>query len=119
MAQTAEPRGHSVQAAESEHVRVSEILISTPQPYDPEQVARAKQKATEIRESIRQHTDFADLAIKYSQGPSARVGGDIGYFDHGSLGQPIEDLIFQMKVGDVSVVGQFRFPHIERGLSGL
>jgi parvulin-like peptidyl-prolyl isomerase len=47
---------------------------------------------------------FADLARANSQGPTAAQGGDIGYFKHGQLAQPLEDLVFRMKVGDVSDV---------------
>lgn len=85
-------------------VRLSEILISTPQPYDAEQVAEARGKAKEIHRALRQGDSFEDLARKHSQGPSATSGGDVGYFCSGQLGRPLEDVAFRMNVGDVSTV---------------
>lgn len=85
-------------------VRLSEILIKTPRPYDAAQVAEALRKAEEIRESIRQGKEFADLAKTSSQGPTAEEGGDLGYFSHGDVAPSIEDAVLRMKVGDVSDV---------------
>jgi peptidyl-prolyl cis-trans isomerase SurA len=88
---------------EAGQVRLSEILIRTPQP-DPDQVAAAQQKAEQVRDAVWQGGVFADLARANSQGPTAAQGEDIGYFKHGQLAQPLEDLAFRMKVGDVSDV---------------
>jgi TonB family protein len=103
MAQTQADRGTNT-PEQTGQVRLSEILISTPQPYAPEQVAHAQIKAEEVRDHLRQGESFADLARKYSQGPSAALGGDVGYFCSGQLGRPLEDLAFRMNVGAVSDV---------------
>jgi len=89
---------------EPAQVRLSEILIVTPQPYDSAQVAEARHKADEIREAIRLGGSFADLAKSSSQGPTAALGGDVGCFVHGNLPDVLERLVFRMKVGDVSEV---------------
>jgi PPIC-type PPIASE domain len=83
---------------------LSEVLISTPQPYDPAQIAAAQRKADSAREAIRQGAKFEDIAKKYSDGPSAGLGGALGLFKHGQLAKSIEDRVFAMKVGDVSDV---------------
>ncbi|MGA8541171.1 MAG: peptidylprolyl isomerase, partial [Terriglobales bacterium] len=75
----------SADSSASSAARLSEILIKTPQPYDPVQIEEAHRKAEEIREAIRKGREFADLAKTYSQGPSAAQGGDVGYFSHGDL----------------------------------
>jgi len=85
-------------------VRLSEILIATPRPYDPQQMAEAQIKAEEVRNYLRQGDSFARLAEKYSQGPSAARGGDLGFFCSGHLAQSLDDLVFRMKVGDISHV---------------
>jgi len=85
-------------------VRLSEILIKTPQPYDPAQVEEARHKAEEMLESLHQGKEFAGLAKTYSDGPSAASGGNVGYFAHGDLAQPLEEVVWKMKVGDVSGV---------------
>jgi hypothetical protein len=91
-------------ASHRDSICLSEILISTPQPYDPVQIADAKNKADIAREAIRQGARFEDIAKKYSDGPSAPDGGALGTFRHGQLGKEIEDKVFIMKVGDVSDV---------------
>src|SRR6202521_3497663 len=87
-----------------ERVRVSEILISTPQPYDQAQIIEAHQKAEEVLAAIRRGDSFSDSARVNSQGPTATQGGDIGYFTHGKLAPSLDQLVFRMKVGDVSDV---------------
>jgi TonB family protein len=91
-------------AATVDSLCLSEILISTPQPYDPAQVADALRKADGAREAIRQGAKFEDMAKKYSDGPSAVDGGRLGIFKRGQLAKSIEDKVFAMKVGDVSDV---------------
>jgi TonB family protein len=85
-------------------VRLSEILISTPQPYDPAQVAAAQHRVEQVRAAIGRDGTFADIARANSQGPTAAQGGDIGCFSQGNLARTLDELVFQMKVGDVSDV---------------
>jgi TonB family protein len=87
-------------------VRLSEILIGTPQPYNPAQIAEAQHKAEQVRAAIGRGRTFADIARANSQGPTAAQGGDLGCFTHGKLAPPLEELVFQMKVDDVSDVVQ-------------
>jgi peptidyl-prolyl cis-trans isomerase SurA len=85
-------------------IRLSEILITTPQPYDPVQVAGARNKAEELRDAIRRGASFADIAKTNSHGPSAAQGGDLGCFKHGNLSLMLEVVVFEMKAGEVSDV---------------
>ena len=39
-----------------------------------------------------------------SQGPSAAQGGDLGCFMHGKLSRTLDEIVFQMKAGEVSDV---------------
>jgi TonB family protein len=87
-----------------EQVRLSEILIATPQPSNSAQLAEAQHKAQDLLDAIRRGGRFADFAKASSEGPTAARGGDLGYFDHSKLAPAIAELVFQMKVGDVSDV---------------
>jgi TonB family protein len=91
-------------APTDDYLCLSEIIISTPLPYDEAEVAAARRKAESAREAIRQGASFADTAKKFSDGPSAANGGELGFFKHGQLAKSIEDKVFAMKVGDVSDV---------------
>ncbi len=55
--------------------------------------------------------DFAELAKKYSQGPSNSMGGDLGWFGRGSMVKSFEDAAFALTPGTVSepVRTQFGF----------
>ena len=91
-------------AAKDDSICLSEILISTPQPYDSAQVADAQQKADSAREAIQQGAKFEDIARKVSDGPSASIGGALGRFKRGLLAKVIEDKVLALKSGEVSDV---------------
>jgi peptidyl-prolyl cis-trans isomerase SurA len=102
---------HKADMEQPETIRLSEILISTePKPNDTsdeaQRLAAAQAKADDLLAQIRKGAKFEDIAKKYSDGPTAAQGGDLGEFKRGTLAKPIEDKTFDMKVGDVSDVIQ-------------
>lgn len=78
--QTASPPTDRDPSSTTDQVRLGEILISTPQPYDRDQVAGARKKAEQVRAAVGREGTFADIARADSQGPSAAQGGDLGCF---------------------------------------
>ncbi|MBV9182523.1 MAG: peptidylprolyl isomerase [Acidobacteria bacterium] len=96
---------HRAELARQEQVKLSEILISTENANNDEtKIAEAKAKAEDLLKQIRAGAAFADVAKKYSQGPSAAEGGDLGYFERGKLAKQLEDMTFSMKKDQVSDV---------------
>jgi len=91
---------HIQEFQQPEQIRLSEILIPTPADATAEQIRQAETKANEVRGMIAKGGDFSDLAKKYSGGPSAAQGGDLGLFKPGSNAKVIEDQTFALKVGD-------------------
>src|SRR6202521_2421258 len=81
---TAASTSDSRQLSVDERVRVSEILTSTPQPYDRAQIIEAHQRAEEVLAAIRRGDSFSDSARVNSQGPTAAAGGDIRSEEHTS-----------------------------------
>jgi peptidyl-prolyl cis-trans isomerase SurA len=92
-------------------VRLSEILVSTePKAVKdasgneqrvertPEEIAAAEAKAKDILEQLKKGAKFEDLAMKYSDGPTASQGGDIGYYERGKLAEAYS-MTFTMKPG--------------------
>lgn len=65
---------------------------------------RLKKRAQEIYELTQKAgADFAELAREHSDDrPSARAGGDIGYFGRGAFEPAVEQTIFSLKIGEVS-----------------
>jgi hypothetical protein len=88
----------------TQRVCLSEILIAAPASDSPAQIAAARSKAEQVRDAICAGGSWADLARTNSQGPSAPQGGTLGCFERGLLAKPIEELVFRMKVGDMSEV---------------
>jgi len=66
-------------------------------------------KINEIKQEIDMGEDFAELAKKYSEGPSGANGGDLGYFEKGMMVKPFEDAAFKLKKGEVSGVVRTQF----------
>jgi peptidyl-prolyl cis-trans isomerase SurA len=107
---------HKKELERPEQVSLSEILIAPVKP-DPqakegtappeptqEQLAAAEQKANAVLAEIKKGTKFADAAKKYSDGPTAAQGGELGEFQRGMLAKELEDRTFNMKRGDVTDV---------------
>ena len=91
---------HKDDFQQPEQIRLSEILIPTADNASPEEVAQAEAKARDVKSQLDKGADFADLAKKFSGGPSAAQGGELGVFKRGALAKVLEDQTFSLKVGD-------------------
>ena len=96
-----------------EQIKASHILIkfdSTDPNVDPNAAkAAAKAKADDLLKQIREGADFATLAQSNSACPSAKNGGDLGFFSRGQMVGPFEDTAFGLKTGQVSEVVETKF----------
>ena len=101
---------HKAEMEQPEAVRLSEILITpASRPGEdptPEAVTAAQDKAKEALAELKKGKSFGDVAQKYSDGPSASQGGDLGYFKRGTLAKELEDRTFTMKKDEVTDVIQ-------------
>ena len=69
-------------------------------------LSAAEAKANDLLKQIHDGAAFEDIAKKYSDGPSAADGGNLGTFERGKLAKPIEDKTFALKAGEVTDVIQ-------------
>lgn len=92
-----------------EQIKASHILIKSDEAAGEEKMAESRKKITDILARAKKGEDFAGLAKKYSEGPSAPSGGDLGFFSRGDMVKPFEDAAFALKKGEVSDVVQTRF----------
>jgi peptidyl-prolyl cis-trans isomerase SurA len=74
------------------------------QAADAAALAAAEAKARDLLKQIRNGAAFDEIAKKYSDGPSAAQGGDLGSFKRGQLAKELEDKTFAMKAGEVTDV---------------
>ena len=112
---------HRAEMEHPEQVRLSEILIAPKVPAKPAAgpdakpeppsdaeteaaLAAAKVKAEDLLDQIHKGAKFEDLAKKYSDGPSAKDGGDLSYFKRGTMPKELDDKVFALKAGEVSEV---------------
>jgi len=112
---------HRAEMEHPEQVRLSEILIAPKMPAKPAAgrdakpeppseaeteaaLAAAKAKAEDLLDQIHKGAKFEDLAKKYSDGPSAKDGGDLSYFKRGTMPKELDDKVFALKSGEVSDV---------------
>jgi peptidyl-prolyl cis-trans isomerase SurA len=101
---------HKSDMEQPERIKLSEILVSTEKKNaadtstEDQRIAAAQAKAADLLAQIRKDAKFEDIAKKYSDGPSAAQGGDLGYFNRGALAKELEDKTFAMKAGAVSDV---------------
>jgi peptidyl-prolyl cis-trans isomerase SurA len=90
-----------------ERVVLSEISLST-DGKNPEEFAAVRSKVEGLRTSVLNGDDFGQVAQQYSQGSTAKEGGDLGTFKKGDLSPQIEAVVFQMSKGQISDVIQTR-----------
>ncbi len=92
-----------------EQVRASHILIQVPADADEAKKSEALKKIQGIQKRIADGENFADLAMKYSEGPSKAKGGDLGFFSREQMVQPFSEAAFALQPGQVSDVVTTRF----------
>jgi peptidyl-prolyl cis-trans isomerase SurA len=88
-----------------EEVRVRHmVFMYSEEERDSSKEEMIRKKAVDILNKIREGEDFAKLASIYSEDPSAKSGGDLGYFPRGKMIKDFEDAAFILKKGEVSDV---------------
>ena len=90
-------------------VEARHILIKVAPDASPEIVGEKKEEAIAIMKMARKGADFAELARKYSEGPSKEDGGYLGYFKKEEMVKPFADTAFSMNAGDISEPVKTRF----------
>ncbi len=92
-----------------EEVHARHIIVRVPQDATPEQKAEAKKKIDAIQKRAAAGEDFAKLAQETSEGPSAKDGGDLGFFSKDRMVPEFADVAFALKPGEVSGVVETKF----------
>ena len=84
-------------------VEASHILFKVAQDADEKTVNKVKERAMKIYEkAIEKNADFAELAKKYSQGPTKDQGGFLGEFTKESMVEPFATTAFSLKEKEIS-----------------
>jgi peptidyl-prolyl cis-trans isomerase D len=83
-------------------VKVGYISVKLEAGADANQKKTAQTRAESIVKEARASKDFADLAKRFSEDPTAPKGGDLGWIAQGQLPPAIEKTIFALAKGAVS-----------------
>ncbi len=92
-------------------VRARDIFISSPDAATPAREAAARVKADTALRRIHEGESFAKVARDLSDGPTAKEGGDMGYFRRGQLIAAIEQPAFSLQPGQISGIVRVRGEH--------
>lgn len=87
---------------EKKQVKARHILFKLAENAAPEEEEKARQKAAEVLKEAKEGKDFAELAKKHSEGPTAKDGGDLGFFSENQMVKPFEEAAFKLQKGQVS-----------------
>jgi len=84
-------------SAKEGQIRASHILV------------KSEKEAEEILEELFAGANFAEMAKRYSTGPSGVNGGELGFFGVGQMIKEFEETAFALKVNEISEPVQTNF----------
>ncbi len=87
-----------------EAVRIKQILLLLPPQVNKAMRMKVKDQTNNLRKRIKNGESFELLAVKYSQGPEAKQGGDVGFIERGVIIPEVESIAFSLPVGQISEV---------------
>jgi peptidyl-prolyl cis-trans isomerase SurA len=87
-----------------EAVRLKQILLIFPRGADEKVKTNLRTEVDAIFARLQKGESFDALASRYSQGPAAAAGGDIGFVEKGSMQSVVESAAFSLKKDEVSGV---------------
>lgn len=87
-----------------EAVRIKQILIILPNEADSGIKEKLRAGAEEIHRRLMNGEPFDQLSARYSQGPEAVAGGDIGFIEKGSILHEVDDAAFRLPLNQISDV---------------
>ncbi len=87
-----------------EAVRIQQILLVMPPNAGKATKEKIKEDAWQIQKRAMSGESFEQLAAKYSQGPAAAQGGDVGFVEKGGIIPEIEAVAFSLPQDKVSSV---------------
>ena len=90
-------------------VEARHILIKLNPDANAEEVENARQRIETVLDMAKGGQDFAELAKKYSEGPTKAQGGNLGAFRREAMVKPFADKAFSMKPGEISEPVRTRF----------
>lgn len=100
---------HQDNYREPKKVHARHILFRISEKAKTAEIQEILDRAKKVLNLARKGDNFAELARKYSEDPTAAKGGDLGYFKSGDMVKPFADSAFSLKKGEISDLVRTRF----------
>jgi peptidyl-prolyl cis-trans isomerase SurA len=94
---------HKAEFVRPEQVVVREIFVSTENKTEAE-IPALKKKADGLLDRVKMGDDFGELAKRFSDGSTAKQGGDLGTFEKGQLATNLEQVVFKLQRNETTNV---------------
>ncbi|HIE66342.1 MAG: peptidylprolyl isomerase [Nitrospira sp.] len=86
----------------TDRIRLRQILFRVSETSTAEQIEEVRMEAERVLSEAKKESAFFQLVQKYSDGPEAQRGGDLGFFNKGDLAVPIGRVVFNLGEGEIS-----------------
>ena len=95
-------KAHLSEYSTPARIQLAHILFHIDPNATTDQIAATTAKAEDVRARIKKGADFAEMAKEYSDDPSGKNGGDLGWFKPGQMLDELEKAAEKLQVGEVS-----------------
>ncbi|MBS0012866.1 MAG: SurA N-terminal domain-containing protein [Desulfobacterales bacterium] len=102
-------QAHQDEFGTPETVTARHILLQVPENAEKDKDSEIRNRAAQIMEKARNGEDFAALAEKHSDGPTAKDGGYLGSFKRDDMVEAFAEAAFSLKPGEISEPVRTRF----------
>lgn len=93
---------HKDEFTSKERIHLAAITLTRGNPSNQDETISLHREAEEIILRLKEGEDFGELAKKFSQGPGAQDGGDLGFFNTSQLDPKLLNVIKELPEGGIS-----------------
>lgn len=86
----------------NEEFQLAHILITRPESPTPEQRAELQTKVDDIYKQLQLGADFAQMAVRHSEGSRALTGGDLGWLNFDQMPTFFANEVVRLQPGQIS-----------------
>jgi parvulin-like peptidyl-prolyl isomerase len=97
-------KNHRNEYEGKEAVRIKQILLLLPKDANSKSKEAIRAKAESVLKLLKSGEPFDLLAAKYSEGPAANRGGDLGFIEKGSMLPEVDRVAFSIPANEISPV---------------